>query len=259
MALFHVAVLVSMPRLDGLAAQTIMTQQRLVTLRKERRTLRPRRDGRRQPVGAVQRRHTAQLPQGILQALAEALVALGKAKRARLPVRVGQDKVVNQMIEGRAGKAHVQVGAMREVAGAQSSGMVDLSEEHLLGRSEKSTPTFDVPLQRPQLPIGKASRPAALQIIEQGLGLQSGVEPQLFFQLRPNLGEGVGPRAVVAFHASHLAGQFAEPAILACRLVVHAGLVGGSLLGQSAEIESSQSSHLLISDHPEPPVWAGSG
>jgi hypothetical protein len=253
-ALLHVAVLVGMRRLDRLAAQAVMSQQGLVTLRERCRTFRPRRDGRRQPVGAVQLRHTAQFPQGILQALAEALVALGKANRARLPVRVGQDEVVNQVIEGRAGNGHTQVGAMREVAGAQSSGMVDLSEEYLLGRSEKGTPAFDVPLQRPQLTIGKASRPAALQVVEQGLGLQSGVEPQLFFQLWPDLGEGIGPRAVVAFHASHLAGQFAEPAVLACRLVAHASLVGGSLLGQSSEIESSQSSHLLIGDHPEPPV-----
>lgn len=258
-ALLHVAVLVGMPRLDRLAAQAVMTQQCLITLRERGRTFCPRRDGRRQPVGTVQLRHTAQFPQGVLQALAEALVALGEANRARLPVRVGQDKVIDQVIEGRAGNAHTQVGAMREVTGAQSSRMMDLSEEYLLRRSVKGTPAFDVPLQRPQLTVGEAARPATLQVGEQGLGLQSGVEPQLFFQLRPDLGEGIGSRAVVAFHASHLAGQFAEPAILACRLGVHAGLVGGSLLGQPSEIESSQSSHLLIGDHPEPPVWAGSG
>src|SRR6185312_362027 len=144
-----VAVLIGMPRLDRLAGQTVMTQQALITLCECRRTFRPWRDGRRQPIGAVQLRHAAQFPQGVLQALAETLVALGEANRARLPVRVGQDKVVDQVIEGRAGNGHTQVGAMREVAGAQSSGMVDLSEEYLLGRSKKGTPAFDVPLQRP--------------------------------------------------------------------------------------------------------------
>jgi hypothetical protein len=137
--------------------------------------------------------------------------------------------------------------------------MMDLGEEHLLGRSGKGTPLLDASLQGPQLAIGKASRKAALQVGEQGFGLQSGVEPELLFQLRPDLGEGIGPRAVVAVHASHLAGQLTEPAVLACRLGVDAGLVGGSLLGQSSEIESSESAHLLVGDHPEPPVGVGSG
>lgn len=161
--------------------------------------------------------------------------------------------MVDQVVEGHAGDGHTQRGAVCEVAGAQPSGVVDLGEEHLLGRSGKGAPLLDAPLQRPQLTIGKASRKAALQVGEQGFGLQSGVEPELRFQLRPDLGEGVGPRTVVAVHASHLAGQLAESTVLACRLGIDAGLVSGSLLGQSSEIESSESSHLLVGDHPEPP------
>ena len=251
--LLHIAVLVGMARLDRLSAQTVVTQQRLIALREGRRTFRTRRNGRRQPVGAMYGRYAAQLPQGILQALAEALVALGEADGPRLPVRVRQDKVVDQMVEGRAGDGHTQFGAVREVAGTQTSGLMNLGEKHLLGRSAKGTPLLDTPLQRPHLTVGKTSGKTALQVGEQGFGFQAGVELELRFQLRPDLGEGVVPRAVIAFHASHLAGQFAEPAVLACRLSVHAGFVGDSLFGQSAEIESSQSSHLLVGDHPEPP------
>jgi hypothetical protein len=147
MALLHVSVLVSMRRLDGLACQTVMTQQRLVSLRERCRPLRPRWDGCRQPVSAVHPRHATQFPQGVLQALAETLVALGEADRSRLPVRVRQDEVVDQVIERRAGNGHVQIGAVREVAGAQPSGMMNLSEEHFFGWPGQGTPLLDASLQ----------------------------------------------------------------------------------------------------------------
>ena len=258
-ALLHVAVLVGLPRLDCLALQSVVPQQRLVTLRERSRTLCPRRDRRRQTIRPVQLRHAAQFRQGVLQAFAQALVALGEADGPRLPVRVGQHKVVNQMVERRAVDGHAQLGAMREIAGAQASGVMDLGEEYLLGRSLKGTPLLEAALQGPQLAVGEAPRKAALQIGKQGLGLQSWVECQLRFQLRPDLGEGVRSRAVVTVHAAHLAGQPTEPAVLARGLGVDAGLVGRASLGQSLEIEPLESSHLLIGEHPEPPVRVGSG
>jgi hypothetical protein len=147
MALLRVSVLVSMRRLDGLACQTVMTQQRLVSLRERCRPFCPRWDGCRQPVSAVHPRHATQFPQGVLQALAETLVALGEADRSRLPVRVRQDEVVDQVIERRVGNGHVQIGAVREVAGAQPSGMMNLSEEHFFGWPGQGTPLLDASLQ----------------------------------------------------------------------------------------------------------------
>lgn len=93
MTLFDVAVFVAVARMDGLAPQTVVLQKTPITLRK-RLSLSPRRDGRRQAIGAMTKRHAAQFPQRVLQALAEALQALGEANRAGLPVRVGQHKVV---------------------------------------------------------------------------------------------------------------------------------------------------------------------
>jgi hypothetical protein len=121
---------------------------------------------------------TAQLGQGILQAVAEALEALGEADRARLPVRVGQHEVVDQVRERLAVDGHLQAAGVREVGGAQPAGFVDLAEEHLLGRPVQGTPLLDVPLQGAQLPVGKAARVLALQPLEHGLGLQAGVEGQ---------------------------------------------------------------------------------
>jgi hypothetical protein len=252
-ALLHVAVLMGMGRLDRLAHEAVVPQQRLVALRERRRALRPRRDRRRQPVGAVQLRRAAQLPQGVLQALGQALVALREADRPRLPVRVGQHEVVDQVIERRPGDGHAKVAAVREVAGAEPSGVVDLGEEHLLGRAFQGAPLLDASLQGSQLAVGEAAGEATLQVIKQGLGLQPGVDPKQRFKLRPDLGEGVGPRAVVAFHASHLAGQPAEPAVLARRLLVHAGLGRRLTSRQSPRVQAAQAAHLLIGDHLKPP------
>jgi hypothetical protein len=206
MALLDIAVLVGVARLDGLTLQLVVPQQRLVASGEKRRACGPRRNGGGQPIGAVPLRDTAQFPQRVLQPFAQALVALRETDRARLPVRVGEHEVVDQVVERDALDGHAQVGAVREVAGAQPTGVMDLGKEHFLGRAVQGTPLFDVSLQGPQLAVGEASRVTSLQVVEQGFGLQSGVEPQLFFELRPDLVEGIGACAIVSVHASHLAG-----------------------------------------------------
>jgi hypothetical protein len=151
-----------MCRLNRLSGQTVVMQQRLISLGERCRTFRPWWNGRRQSIRAMHLRHAAQCPQRVLQALAEALVTLGKADRAGLPVGVGQNEVVDQVVKRHAGNGHTQIGAVREVAGAQPSRMVDLGEEYLLGWSSKGTPLLDASLQGSQLAIAKASRKAAL-------------------------------------------------------------------------------------------------
>jgi hypothetical protein len=173
-ALLDVAVLVGLGGLDGLPLQPVVPQQGLIPL-VEGRPLRPRRDGGRQAVGAVQQRHAAQLEQGVLQPLAEALVALGEADGARLPVGVGQHEVVDQVVQRRAGDRHVQVGAVGEVAGGEAAGVVDLGEEHLLGRPLQGPPLLEPSLQGTELAVGEAAGEPPLQVGEQRLGLQAGV------------------------------------------------------------------------------------
>ena len=170
MALLDIAVLVSLGGLDRLPLQAVVPQQSLVSL-VEGGSGRPRRHGRGQPVGAVQWRHTAQFPQRVLQAVAEALVTLGEADAAGLPVRVRQHEVVDQVVERHAAEGYVQVGAVREVTGRQPAGVMHLGEENLLGRSLLGPPASQSPLQRPQLAVREAARIATLQLGEQGLGL----------------------------------------------------------------------------------------
>jgi len=132
--LLAVTVLVGLPRLDRLTTQTVVPQQTLVTLGK-RRSLRPRWHRRRQPIRPVQLRHATQLRQRVLQPFAETLVALGEADRARLPVRVRQHEMVDQVIERHSLDGHAQLGTVCEVAGAQPPGVMHLVEEHLLRRA----------------------------------------------------------------------------------------------------------------------------
>jgi hypothetical protein len=256
MALFGVAILMPGSRVGDLALQPIMPQQRLIPLR-ERLPVFARRDGRRQPVGAVHLRDGAQFPEGVLQALAEALQALAKAQRARLPVRVGQHEMEDEVREGHATDGHFQAAAVGEVGGAQAAGFVDLGEEDLFGRAVQGTPLLEAALQRTQLTIAEAARIAALQVGEQGLGLQSGIEPQQFIELRPDVGERIGPGAIVAVHASDLTGQLTESPVLTGRLGIDARLGGGLFLGPVLQVETAQVAHLGIGNHPKPPCQEG--
>jgi hypothetical protein len=108
------------------------------------------------------------------------------------------------------------------------------------------------------LPLGKAARIEALQPVKQGLGLQAGVEDQLFLDLRPDIGEGIGACSPGMLHA-YLTGQLAEPAVLAGGLVVDASLGGSLSFGQTLLIQASQTTDMQIGNHPKPPCEKGFG
>lgn len=257
MALLHVAVLVRPGRVDGLPLQAVVPQQCLVTLLKSR-PVAARRHRRRQRIGAMNLRHTAQLSQRILQSRAEALETLGEADAAGFPVRVGQYEVVDQVRKRLTADGDLQARRVREVRSPEPSRLVDLSKEDLLARSVQRPPLLHVPLQGPQLPLGKTPGVLTLQPGEQRLGLQAGVERQLLLDPRPDVGERVGPGSPGMLHA-YLAGQLAKPPILPCRLVVDPRLGCGLALGQVQLIEAAQPTNVLIGNHPKPPCRKGFG
>jgi hypothetical protein len=250
--LLHVAVLVALAGLDGLALQSVVPQQALITV-VEAGPFGPRRDGGGEPIRAMKLGHAAQLEQGVLQALAQTLQALREADGAGLPVAVSQHEVVDHVVERRAVDGHLQIGAVGEVAGRQPSGVMVLGEEHLLGLTVQRSPGPHPPLQGSQLGVGEPARMTALQIDEQRLGLQAGVESQQLLQLGPDVGEGIGSRRVVAFHDRDLAGQAAEAAILASGLGIESRLGRGPFPGHVLKIEPKEQANLLISDHREYP------
>ena len=60
-------------------------------------------------------RHAAEFPESILQALTETLVAFRKTDGTGLPVRIGQDKMVQEMGKGFAPDQDRQLGQMRKI------------------------------------------------------------------------------------------------------------------------------------------------
>ncbi len=244
MALLDVAVLMALPRLDGLGLQTVVVQQSLVTLLEGLGRLDARLHGRREAIGAVPLRCATQLPQGVLQPFAEALQALREAQRRRLPVRVGQDEVIEHVVERDPVDGHTQVRAMGEVAGTQPTGVMHLGEEDLLGEPFQGTPLPAATLQGPQLAIGEAAWETALQVGEDGLSLQPGIEAEQGLDLRPDLGEGIGASPPVPIHACDLTGQPAQPAILAGGLGIHAGLESSSFLADALLLQATQLPYL---------------
>src|SRR5207302_10877245 len=101
------------------------------------------------PVGAVHGRDAAQLPHGVLEALAEALEALGETERDTLPVGVSEDEVVEHVLKRGALDGNAQAVRVGEVRSAELSGLMELGEEDLPGRPRGGPPLLDAALQGP--------------------------------------------------------------------------------------------------------------
>jgi hypothetical protein len=224
--LLAVAVLVAARRVRGLRLQPVMGQQRPVLGRVPLGTALVV-DGQRHAVGAVPLRHPAQLPQGVLQALAEAGEALRGAHAHVLPIRVGEHEVVDQVGERLALDGHAQGLHVREVRGPQPARLMHLGEEDLLGRAVLRLPLPHAPLQRPPAPLPVRPRHLALQPLQQRLGLQARLAPQKLLQPRPHGGQRIraGPPGA---RPGPLAGQSGLVAVLAGGLAIHVGAPRGS-------------------------------
>ena len=252
MTLLDVAVLVGLPRLDRLAFEPVVREQCLVSPG-EHLGFGIAVDRGGQAIGAVPPGDSSQFPQGVLQALAEALEALGEADGAGLPVGVGEHEVIDQVVERLAEDGDAELGHAGEVALGEPTRLVDLGEEHLLGRPFEGPPLLDPPLQATELAVGEPAREAALQVEEEGLGLEPRVEPEQFEEFGPDVLERVLP-GPPGMRDSSLTGERVGVAVLACRLLVDFGPVGG--LGQCGfGLEQlPQPPELAIGDHPFAPV-----
>jgi hypothetical protein len=252
MTLLDIPILVGLSRLNRLTFETVMRQQGLVSPG-EHLGFGIAVDRGGQAIGAVSPGDSSQFPQGILQALAEALEALGEADGAGLPVGIGKHEVIDQVVERFAEDGDAELGHAGEVALGEPTRLVDLREEHLLGRPFEGPPLFDPSLQATELDVGKSPREAALQVEEEGLGLEPRVEPEQLEEFRPDVLERVlpGPPGV---RDSSLTGERVGVAVLACRLLVDFSPIGG--LGECGfGLEQlPQPPELAIGDHPFAPV-----
>lgn len=106
-------------------------------------------------VAAMSSRHAAQHPQRSLESAAERLERLREADGDRLPIRVREREVIQQMVERLAADGDSQRVHVREVGGRKVARMVNLWEHDRARRSVRAPPVVDSPLERPPLRVGK--------------------------------------------------------------------------------------------------------
>jgi len=241
-----VTVLVPRRRVGLLHHQLVMGHQLLIPLR-EFTFVRQVVHCRAEPIAAMPLGHATQLPQGILQAVAQTLETLRETDRHRLPVRVGQHAVIHQVVEGLARNGHAQVVHGREVRGTQPAGDMHLREVDLLGRPRSRPPLLHPPLQRAQLSLLEPTRIACLQPLEKRLGLQRRYGFQIGCHFRPHAIERIGPRTPVT-RSVLLAWQLAHVSVPPCRFAIHAGLERRRRQGLTRFQEPKQMPHLTIHD-----------
>jgi hypothetical protein len=143
---------------------------------------------------------------------------------------------------------HTQVAHMGEVRGTKPAGLMHLGEKDFLGRPNLGPPAADVPLQGPQLAIGEAARVAALQVLEDGLGLQPGIDLQQGTDLGPDRGEGIGP-GPPGVGLGPFAGKLTLVQVFAGGLLVHVGQQGATGQGRASRLEAEQCADLFVRDH----------
>jgi hypothetical protein len=224
MALFGVAVLVTLARIDRLGSNSVVRHHRFIAAREK---LGPRGLHRQtHAIAAMVGRHAAQGPHRVLEPFAKTLETLRKTKGHVFPVRVRQHEVVHQVRERFAVDRRAQIGHVREVRGAQLARHMLLREEHLLVRPARGPPVFDPPLECPQLPRGKSPRITALQFFEERLGFPARALFEQGFDFAPHALERIGTRAPnsIGRLLGQLRRQRAARAILPCCLAIHACL-----------------------------------
>ncbi len=206
-------------RIGRLGHHVVMPQQRLVAVRVLLGVaLVVHRQ--RHAVGAMPRRHPAQFPPRVLHARAETGEAFREAHRHVLPVRVRQDKVVEQVSESLARNAHAQAVHVCEIGGTEPARLMHLAEEHFLGRTVLRLPLPHPPLQGAPVPLPVLLGLLPFEPLQERLGLQRCLPLQQLLQLRPDAGQRIGPRPPRVRPAT-FAGQLALIPVLACRLAIH--------------------------------------
>jgi hypothetical protein len=177
--LLAIPVLMRTGRVGRLGRDAIMPQQGLVLGRVLLRVAVVM-HRQRHAISAMPLGHAAQLPEGVLQPLAQAGEALGETQRHVFPVRGGQHEVVDQVGERLLLDGHAQLVQVAEVGGTETPRLVDLGEEHLAGRPVLGLPLPHPPLQGPTRPFPVALRILLLQPPQQRFGLQGRLALQQF-------------------------------------------------------------------------------
>ena len=109
----------------------------------------------------------------------------------------------------------------REIRRGEVARLMDLAKHHLAVGSGESPPLSHPPLEGSAMRIEKPTGMLVAKPVEERLGQKPGFGPQPFFDRRPNIGERIDPRAVVARRCS-LTRQLPMIAVMSSGLLTHA-------------------------------------
>src|ERR1019366_6015455 len=165
----------------------------------------------------------------------------------RLPVRVRQNEVIDQVRKTLPLYRHAQLFHVREVGSAQPPRKMLLCKEHLPGRTISRTPSLHPALQRAQLSILKTAGALPLQILEHRLGLKTGVILKQLLNIVPDLNKWVRTCPSTNCHRK-LAWQPPTTTIFPRRLRVHSCLGRRYLLAFLCVYQRKQPPNLLVCD-----------
>jgi hypothetical protein len=166
-------------------------------------------------------RHTTEFPQGVLQALRECLERLGRADTHRFPVRVGQDEVIDQVIERLPGNCDAEGVHVGEIGGGEVAGLMHLSEDGEFARSVASSPLPDAAFKRAAVGIEELAGVLLAEPVKECLGQEFRFGLKLGLNRVPDGGEGVEPGAIGAGSLLANAGERRMFAVMAGRLLGH--------------------------------------
>lgn len=255
---FDITVFLRLSHVDAMAPDAVVRQQRLV-LRGERLVTGQVVDRGREAVAADPTGHAACSMQSILKPHRQCLERLRMAKVNKFPVRIGEHRVEQKMIERSSPEGHPQGIHRHEVEGDHIPGVMHLGKDHFLGDVVLELPTCHAAFQ------GSAERVVdrrfatrlvvlLLEPFQNGHRLQARVLCQERLRLGPVVRQGIFARAIVARLLLELAGQLARIPIFSDRLLAHPQLPCNTCCRLPLIEHHQRQTHLPVPGHRKPPV-----
>jgi hypothetical protein len=249
---FRIAILVRLPDVDPLTGQTVVIQQ-IAIARLEFPRLREIVHRRAEAVAAMPPRHAAEFPQGVLQAFGECLKRLRRADTHRFPIRIGQDEVVDQVIEwlpldGDAEGIHV-----REIGGGEVADLMDLPEDGEFAGSVARTPLPDAAFKGAAVGIEELAGVVLAEPVKKRFGQELRFGLEFHFDLGPHPRKRIDPCTIGACSLLANAGERRMLAVMPGRLLGHPCPPGRYGQRSSLLKKRTQFSNLAIRDHRRSP------
>jgi len=195
---FDIAVLIGTSGVGLLSDTAVVIHQCRVASR-QCRSIRVIANGRTERIASVPSRSATELPEGVLNSLAECFEGFGETKRHGFNVAVGQHAVKERVFESRSGDLHTEFVADGEVARGEASGVMILGKEYGLVRSVNRSPVGNTTLEGTASGFVKLARMLALELSKKGDGFEPWFGLEQLLDINPNVGKGINACSIFAW------------------------------------------------------------